>query len=268
MHLLQAAALLAFAAALGGYAYLFRKHQLHRLQRLRQADARLEAWEKARYPSRRPVRVVGVENRPRPAPPRRAPSWSLSEGVEFIIRQFVWAVIFTPMLVIGVVAPGAVALRLFHNAGLLTQYPLTPASLFLAVRYAFCAAAVLVFLGMLGLRRYGPFMLVFLGGMFACSLIFGLLGSGMVAMAVHMVVSPLWGIDVWIDWRPFVHLAFVALGVVWAFSIAREAHVDAFRDDHDYGGYRFSGSPGTAVSASGSMFSGLFSDSGDGGDSD
>jgi hypothetical protein len=266
MNLLQVAVLLVFAAAVGGYVHLFRRHQRQRLQRLREADARREAWEDALLPHRPRVRIV---DRPQHAPSRRAPSWSwsLSECVEFIIRQFVWAVIFTAMLLIGVVAPGAVTLRLFHNADLLTQYPLTPASLFLAARYAFQAAAVMVLVGVLGLKRYGPFMLVFLAGLFACSLITALLGSGLVTMPVHFVVAPLWGIDVWNDWRPFVHLAFVALGVVWAFSIAREAHVDAFKDDPGYGGYRFGASPGTAAMAGGSLFSGLAGDSGGAGGS-
>jgi hypothetical protein len=178
-----------------------------------------------------------------------------------IIAKIILVLFFTVMLLIGVVVPGAAALTLFHSADLLTQYPLTPASLLHAARYAFYAAAVLVTLGMLGLGRYGLFLTYFLMGLFGCSFIAALLFSSIVILPVDLVLSSLWGIDAMTHWRPFVHLAFAALGVVWAWSICYDARRDLLYDGPSsggYGGYQFRGSPGTAAMSGGSLFSELF----------
>lgn len=278
MHLLSIASLLLFAAAVGGYAYLFRQRHRQRMRRLREADAQLGRAMASRYGSVHPAgHPPHGEERSRGASsarrahrvPSTAYAGQLSEWVSSIVVQLVWVPFFTVLIGIGVVVPGAGALTLFHHAGLLTEYPLTPASLFQVARYAFWTAAILVMLGMLGLRRYGPFLACFLAGLFACSFIAAILFSSLLILPVQLVVSPLFGIDAWIDWRPFVHLAFVVLGVPWAFSICYEARRDLLGDDRDfgYGGYRFRGNAGTAVGAGGALFSGLFDDSGGAGGS-
>lgn len=275
MHLLSLVSLLVLAAAIGGYAHLFRKRQGQRLQRLRDADRRL-GWDTkpASRHSRPPTpHPFPGAPRPRKAPPppirhrqpARLPGW-----MNHVIAKIILVLFFTVMLLIGIVVPGAAALRLFHNADLLTQYPLTPATLLHAARYAFYAAAVLVTLGMLGLGRYGLFLTYFLMGLFGCSFISALLFSSIVIFPVDLVVSFLWGIDAVTRWHPFVHLAFAALGVVWAWSICYDARRDLLYDGPSgggYGGYPFSGSPGTAAVAGGSLFSGLLGDSGGAGGS-
>jgi hypothetical protein len=275
MHLFSVASLLLFAAAVGGYAWLFRKRQLQRLQQLHEADVRAgRGADSPRESARRAARAASSRGgySARVAPPAPRTPWSelLSEWAIYIITQPVWVLFFTVMLVIGVIIPGAGALKLFHHAGLLTQYPLTPASLLEAVRYAVWTAAGLVMLGMLGFRRYGPFLAVFLAGLFACSLIAAILFSSLAIIPVHLVVSPLFGIDAWIEWRPFVHLAFVVLGVPWSFSICWEARRDLLddRDGASYGGsYRLTGNPGTAAAAGGALLGGLFDGSGSAGGS-
>jgi hypothetical protein len=278
MHLLPLVALLVLAAATGGYAHLFRKRKAQRLQRLREADGRVGRDEKraARRPRRTrhpatPAAIPRLQTHPFPgasrarkAPPppirhthpARLPGW-----MNHVIAKIVLVLFFTVMLLIGVVVPGASALRLFHSADLLTQYPLTPESLLLTARYAFYAAVVLVTLGMLGLGRYGLFLTYFLMGLFACSFIAALLFSSIVILPVDLVLSSLWGIDAMTHWRPFVHLAFAAVGVVWAWSICYDARRDLLYDGppiHGNGGYSFRGSPGTAAVAGGSLFSDLF----------
>jgi hypothetical protein len=264
MNLLPAASLLVLFAALGGYAWLFQNRQQQRLERLRAADEPDDlGWSE--HIRKRPRGASSIREAPLP---RSTWTESLSEWAIYLIMQPVWVLLFTVMLVIGVIIPGAGALKLFHHASLLTQYPLTPASLLEAVRYAVWTAAGLVMLGMLGFRRYGPFLAVFLAGLFACSTIAAILFSSLVTMPVHLVVSPLFGIDAWIHWRPFVHMAFVVLGVPWSFSICWEARRDLLDDGAGYGGsYRFSGNPGTAVGAGGALLGGLFGDSGGAGGS-
>lgn len=282
MHLFSLVSLLLFAAAVGGYAYLFRTRQLQRLQRLRKADAR-PGRGRPDVPARLAGHPARAGNRSRgAATTRNAPPVSggalagrLAERAVYVVVQLVWVqlvwvLLFTVLIGIGIILPGAGALKLFHHAGLLTQYPLTPASLLGAVRYAGWTAVGLVMLGMLGFRRYGPFLAVFLAGLFACSLVAAILFSSLVTLPVHLVVSPLFGIDVWNDWRPFVHLAFVVLGVPWAFSICWEARRDLLDDrgGNGYGGsYRFSGSPGTAAASGGALSGGLFDGSGSAGGS-
>ena len=95
-----------------------------------------------------------------------------------------------------------------------------------------------------------------------------ILFSSLATIPVHLVASPLFGIDAWNDWRPFVHLAFVVLGVPWSFSICWEARRELLDDDGGYGGgYRFSGSPGTAGVAGAALLGGLFDGSGSAGGS-
>lgn len=265
MNLLPPASLLVLAAAMAGYAYLFQKRQRQRLQRLHEADARETA---APYVSRRITFAGRHRKRSRRASgirkafpvPRSTRPWQFSGWAASIIAQLVWVLVFTVLIGIGIIVPGAGALRLFHSVGLLTQYPLTPEGLLEVARYALWAAVGLVMLGMLGLSRYGLFLAVFLAGLFACSFISAIVFSSLITMPVHLVVSPLFGIDAWHEWRPFVHLAFVLLGVPWAFSICYNARRDLLYDGPDagYGGYRFSGNPGTAVSAGGALFGGLF----------
>lgn len=299
MHLLQVALLVVvLASAIGGGAYLFRKHERQLLLRIREADGRVgwdEKWaarrpRRPRHPAitaipRLPTHPFPGASRPRKAPPpsiRTQPA-RLPDWMYHVITKIILVLFFTVMLLIGVVVPGAAALTLFHSADLLTQYPLTAESLSLAARYAFYAAVVLVTLGMLGLGRYGMFLTYFLMGLFGCSFISALLFSSILVLPVDLLLSSLWGIDAMIYWRPFVHLAFVALGVVWAWSICYNARHDLLYDgpfSGGYGGYQFRGSPGTAAVAGGSLFSELFggdsggaggswsSDSDGGGDSD
>lgn len=262
MNLLPAASLLVLFVALGGYAWLFQNRQRQRLERLRATD---EPDDPAYVAARR----ASSAREARPLRGSRQP-WQVQGWAAYVIVQLIWVLLFTALLVIGVIVPGAGALKLFHHAGLLTQYPLTPASLFEVVRYAVWAAAGLVMLGMLGFRRYGPFLAVLLAGLFACSTIAAILFSSLIIMPVHLVVSPLLGIDAWNDWRPFVHLAFVLLGVPWSFSICWEARRDLLddRDDPGYGGSdRFRGNPGTAGAAGGALLAGLFDGSGSAGGS-
>jgi hypothetical protein len=104
-------------------------------------------------------------------------------------------------------------------------------------------------------------------GLFGCSFIAAVLFSSIVILPVDLLLSSLWGIDAMTHWRPFVHLAFVGLGVVWAWSICYDARRDLLYDG-GYGGYQFRGSPGTAAVAGGSLFSDLFGgDSGGAGES-
>lgn len=260
MNLLSIASLLLLFAGLGGYAWLFQNRQQQRLERLRATDepdgpAYVSARHASSAPKARPL-------------PRSTQPWQIPRWTAYIIVQPIWVLLFTVLIGIGIIIPGAGALKLFHHGDLLTQYPLTPASLLEAVRFAAWTAAGLVMLGMLGFRRYGLFVAVFLAGLFACSLIAAILFSSLVTVPVHLVVSPLFGVDAWNDWRPFVHLVFVVLGVPWSFSICWEARRDLLADDGGYGGsYRFSGSPGTAGVAGGALLGGLFDGSGSAGGS-
>lgn len=278
MNLLSVASLLLLFAALGGDAWLFQNRQQQRLQRLRAADAPDKPGTASPYVSARLDGSRRIRKRTRGAfsirntPPlsRSAQAWQLPRWAAYIIVQPVWVLLFTVLIVIGVIIPGAGALNLFHHAGRLTQYPLTPASLLEALRYAVWTAAGLVMLGMVGFRRYGPFVAVFLAGLFACSLVAAIIFSSLVTMPVDLVVSPLFGVDVWNDWRPFVHLVFVVLGVPWSFSICWESRRDLLADgmDRGYGGsYRFSGNPGTAGVAGGALLGELFDGSGSAGGS-
>jgi hypothetical protein len=199
----------------------------------------------------------------------------LDEPITWIVETVVAIVAFVLAIALGVLIPGLAAMRLLHIGGWIGQGPEAPGLLWDAIRYTLIAAAALVLAGrILGLERHGLFVGSYIAMLFAYSFLIPLLFSGIVMMAVHVVVSPLFGIDAWREWRPLLHVAFAVGGAVMALRMHFDERGDFYEDGASgyrgpryhrprYRGPRHRGSVGTAAMTSGTLLGGLTSPSGD-----
>ena len=174
----------------------------------------------------------------------------------------------------------AIQARLEDRLGI--RGPDAPGLLWEALRYALIAAAALVLGGrILGLERHGLFVVSYIAFQFAYAFLMPLLFASLISMPVHAVVSPLFGVDVWIVWRPLLHVAFaVGLALMSLKMHFDEAHTYYEGDTAPrYRRPRFRGRVGTGAVAFGEMVGSLsrpsgdsaggsWSDDSDGGDSD
>jgi hypothetical protein len=206
----------------------------------------------------------------------------LDEPAIWVVETLVAIVAFVIAIALGVLIPGGVAMKLLHDGGWIAQGPDAPGLLWDAIRYTLIAAAGLVLGGrILWLERHGLFVVSYIAFQFAYAFLMPLLFAGLVSMAVHAVLSPLFGIDVWIVWRPLLHVAFaVGLALMSLKMHFDEAHIYYEGNTGPrYGRRRFRGRVGTGAVAFGQMAGSLsrpsrdsaggsWSDDSGGGDSD
>lgn len=190
----------------------------------------------------------------------------LDEPITWIVETLVAIVAFMIAIALGVLIPGGAAMKLLHDGGWIAQGPDAPGLLWDAIRYTLIAAAGLVLAGrILWLERHGLFVVSYIAFQFAYAFLMPLLFASLISMPVHAVLSPLFGIDVWLVWRPLLHVAFaVGLALMSLKMHFDEAHTYYEGDTAPrYRRPRFRGKVGTGAVAFSEMVGGLTRPSGD-----
>lgn len=186
--------------------------------------------------------------------------------IHWLVEMIVLIVGFAVAIVLGVVIPGLAAMRLLHAGGWIESDPDAPGVFWAAIRHTFVAAPAIVLGGeILRLGRHLLFVGSYIALLFAYGFIMPLMFSSGVSMLLHAVLSPLFGVDVWLVWRPLLHVA----SAVGLSVMALKMHFDNRRDFYDsgtgsdHGRPLFRGSMGTGAVAFGEMAGSLTRPSGD-----
>lgn len=137
--------------------------------------------------------------------------------IDWIVEIIVLIVVFAAVIALGVLIPGWAAMKLLHDGGWIEQRPDAPWLLWAALRYTLIAAAAMVLGGrLLRLRRHGYFVGSYIAMLFMYAFLMPLLLSSLLIIPVHLIASPVYGIDAWREWRPLLHAALAGAGAILA----------------------------------------------------
>ncbi len=149
-----------------------------------------------------------------------------------------WAV----MLVFGAGFPVFGAMHLLYSAGYIAHDPMVPDVAWTLGRGMLWAALGLALLSRVGRDEYAQFMVLLLITWFGAAFFLPLVGSALITLPVHAVVSPVFGIDANGEWRPVLHAVMAVLGAIWGIKVV----ADSFGGEYDVGAARHAPSSGTS----------------------
>lgn len=104
------------------------------------------------------------------------------------------------------------------------------------------AALGLTLLSRVGREEHAQFMVLLLVVWFGAAFFLPLVGSALITLPVHAVVSPVFGVDANREWRPVLHAVMAVLGAIWGIKVV----ADSFGGEYHAGAASYAPSSGTS----------------------